>query len=47
MLLEGIVLLVHGLRLGLPPTPFMGDTAFCITGGIGILLCMGSVRDKQ
>ena len=47
MLIEGVVLLLHGLRLGLPPTPFLGDTAFCITGGIGILLCMGSVKDRK
>jgi hypothetical protein len=46
MLLEGIVLLVHGLRLDLPPTPFVGDTAFCIVGGLGILLCMGSVKEQ-
>ena len=47
MLLEGVVLLVHGLRLQLSPTPFIGDTAFCLVGGIGILLCMGSVREKE
>jgi hypothetical protein len=47
MLIEGIVLLVHGLRLDLPPSPFMGDVAFCITGGVGILLCMGSACDKE
>ena len=46
MLLEGLVLLSHGLRLELPPTPFMGDTAFCIVGGLGILLCMGSARSS-
>lgn len=44
MLAEGVVLLVHGLRLHLPETPFSGDTSFCFIGGIGILLCMGSVR---
>ena len=47
MLLEGIILLVHGLRLGLPPVPFWGDTAFCLVGGIGILLCMGSVKEQR
>lgn len=45
MVLEGLILLVHGLRLGLPSTPFGGDVAFCLVGGVGILLCMGSVRD--
>jgi hypothetical protein len=37
MLVEGIILLVHGLRLGLPPFPFYGDTSACILGGGGIL----------
>lgn len=34
---EGIVLLISGLRLGLPPFPFWGDTGFCIGVGVGIL----------
>ena len=34
--LEGLVLLVHGLRLGLPPFPFYGDAAFCLLIGAGI-----------
>src|SRR5690348_8887032 len=29
MLIEGVILLVHGLRLSLPPFPFYGDTAAC------------------
>lgn len=33
---EGIVLLVHGLRLGLRPFPFYADTAFCLLVGAGI-----------
>jgi len=37
MLAEGAVLLVHGIRLGLPPFPFYGDTAACFVGGAGIL----------
>jgi hypothetical protein len=37
MVVEGIILLVHGLRLGLPPFPFYGDTSACILGGAGIL----------
>jgi len=44
MILEGLVLLTHGLRLGLPPSPFWADTAACLVGGLGIFLCMGSVR---
>ena len=47
MLVEGVILLVHGIRLGLPLTPFSGDVAFCLIGGIGILACMGSVRNDM
>jgi hypothetical protein len=28
-----VILLVHGLRLGLPPFPFYGDTSACFFGG--------------
>jgi hypothetical protein len=37
MIVEGVILLVHGLRLSLPPFPFYGDTAASIFGGGGIL----------
>lgn len=37
-LAQGLVLLVSGLRLGLPPFPFWGDTAFCVGTGIGLLV---------
>lgn len=37
MLLEGVILLAHGLRLALPPFPFYGDTSACFLGGAGIL----------
>lgn len=37
-LAEGLILLVSGLRLGLPPFPFWGDTAFCIGTGVALLL---------
>ncbi|HLP75681.1 MAG TPA: hypothetical protein VK327_02075 [Candidatus Paceibacterota bacterium] len=37
MLAEGLILLVSGLRLSLPPFPFYGDTAACFLGGGGIL----------
>jgi hypothetical protein len=40
MIIEGIILGVHGYRLGLPSTPWLGDVGFCIVGGIGILCCM-------
>lgn len=37
MLAEGVILLVHGLRLSLPPFPFYGDVAACLLGGGAIL----------
>ncbi|MBS1368846.1 MAG: hypothetical protein HPZ91_02715 [Lentisphaeria bacterium] len=37
-LFEGVVLLFHGLALGLPLFPFLGDAAFCLAVGAGILL---------
>ncbi len=33
----GIVLLLNGLALSLPPLPFFGDVAFCLGIGGGIL----------
>ena len=44
MILEGVILMIHGLRLNLPSTPFWGDVSFCFLGGIGILLCMSSAK---
>jgi hypothetical protein len=46
MVLEGIVLLAHGLRLGLPPFPFSGDVSASFAGGIGILTLRKSVLEK-
>lgn len=37
MLSEGVILLVHGLRLNLPPLPFVADTLACLGGGMAIL----------
>ncbi|MGD1086309.1 MAG: hypothetical protein ABSA47_16355 [Verrucomicrobiota bacterium] len=37
MLAEGVILLVHGVRLALRPLPFYADTAACFLGGGGIL----------
>jgi hypothetical protein len=37
MLVEGLILLFHGLRLSLPPFPFYGDIAACFVGGGAIL----------
>jgi hypothetical protein len=38
-LIEGLILLVHGLRLSLPPFPLYGDVSACFVAGSGILLC--------
>ena len=38
MFAEGLVVLVHGFRLGLRPFPFYADTAFCLVVGGGIWL---------
>jgi hypothetical protein len=38
MVVEGLVLLVHGLRLGLSPFPFCGDVSASFAGGAGILM---------
>jgi len=37
MVIEGVVLLLHGIRLALPPFPFYADVATCFIGGGGIL----------
>ena len=37
MLVEGLVLLLHGIRLALPPLPFYADVAASFVGGGGIL----------
>jgi hypothetical protein len=45
MLIEGLILLVHGLRLSLPPFPFYGDDSACVIAGSGILFFARSSRD--
>lgn len=47
MLIEGVILLVHGLRLSLSPFPFYGDVAACFLGGGGILYFAKSARPKN
>lgn len=42
MLVEGIVLLGHGLRLSLAPWPFYADVGACLVAGAGILWLTGS-----
>jgi hypothetical protein len=46
MVLEGVILLVHGLRLSLPPFPFYGDVSACFLGGAGILLLSRYARPE-
>jgi hypothetical protein len=41
---EGLILLVHGLRLNLEPLPFYVDTAFCLTIGAGIWLLRNEAK---
>ncbi len=47
MIVEGIVLLTHGLRLGLNPFPFVGDISASFVGGLGILLLKNSARSNE
>jgi len=44
MLVEGVILLVHGLRLSLPPFPFYADTAACLLLGGGIVYLSPSAK---
>ena len=46
MILEGIILSVHGLRLGLGPFPFVGDVSASFAGGLGILTLRKSVLES-
>lgn len=41
---EGILLLVHGWRLSLPPLPFYADAAACLVAGTGILCCWRAAK---
>lgn len=47
MIMEGAILLTHGLRLGLAPMPFLGDVSASFAGGLGILLLRNSVREHE
>ena len=38
MIVEGVILLISGLRLGIGPFPFCGDVAACCLGGAGVLV---------
>jgi hypothetical protein len=39
--------MVSGLRLGLPPFPFWGDTTFCIGIGAGLLMVQSGVKKER
>jgi hypothetical protein len=47
MLVEGLILLVHGLRLSLPPFPFYGDITACFLDGDGILYLSRYAKPKS
>ncbi|MCW5559326.1 MAG: hypothetical protein KIT22_16040 [Verrucomicrobiae bacterium] len=47
MVVEGVILLVHGLRLLLPPFPFYGDTSACLVGGGAILYLSRYAKPEQ
>ena len=38
MVFEGVVLLAHGIRIGLSPLPFYADVTACLGGGAAILI---------
>lgn len=47
MLVEGCILLIHGVRLSLPPLPFYADTAASYVGGGGILWLSRNARPPK
>ena len=44
MVVEGVLLLVSGLRLGIGPFPFWGDVAASLIGGGGIVYFAKATR---
>lgn len=47
MFVEGIILLIHGLRLSLPPFPFYADATACLVDGGGIMFLSRYARPKE
>lgn len=47
MLVEGVILLVYGLLLSLPPFPFYGDVTGCFVGGAAIMLLSPAARPNR
>jgi hypothetical protein len=46
-IIEGIILLISGLLIGLPPFPFWGDTTFCLGVGIGLLVIYPRAKREE
>jgi hypothetical protein len=46
MLVEGVILLVSGLRLGIGPFPFYGDVSACFVSGFGIIYLARHAKPK-
>jgi hypothetical protein len=44
MIVEGVVILISGLRLGIGPFPFWGDVTLSLVGGAGIVLLAPAAR---
>lgn len=44
MIVEGVILLISGLRLSLGPFPFYGDVAASFVGGAGICFFAGAAK---
>jgi len=46
-ILEGVILLFYGIKLGLPIFPFGPDVAIALIPGLGILLLKSELKEKQ
>ncbi|MHC4872543.1 MAG: hypothetical protein ACYTFY_11925 [Planctomycetota bacterium] len=46
-IVEGIILLISGLRLGLPSFPFYGDVIFCLGVGTSLLIINPRVEKEN
>lgn len=40
LIIEGIILMIHGLMLQIPVSPLWSDVGVCLVGGIGIIFCL-------
>jgi hypothetical protein len=46
MIVEGVILLISGLHLGIGPFPFYGDVSACFVSGLGIVYLAKHARPK-